>query len=117
MTPAELELTPTELDVCRIWSEVLGVADVGVDGADATSAAGFDDASNVGVELGGPFAAKAVGDRSIDGAGAKGCSEPLLVTVSPRLVTKTKRWEWVSLNLEPHLACSRLAENRAFSVG
>jgi hypothetical protein len=48
-----------------------GQTDV-VDGADATSAAGFDDASHVGVELGGPLAAKAVGDLSVDGARAQG---------------------------------------------
>ena len=40
----------------------------GVDGAERASSGGFDDGANVGVELGPPFAAKAVGDLTIDGA-------------------------------------------------
>src|ERR1700679_950119 len=44
----------------------------GVDGADGSSPAGFDDASGVGVEDGGPFAAEAVGDLAIHRAGAQG---------------------------------------------
>ena len=48
-----------------------GQAD-GVDGADATASSGFDDAAHIGVESGGPFAAKAVGDFAIDGARAQG---------------------------------------------
>jgi Adenylate and Guanylate cyclase catalytic domain len=44
----------------------------GVDGGDGAAASGFDDASHVGVELGGPFAAKAVGHLSVDGGRAQG---------------------------------------------
>jgi len=44
----------------------------GVDGADGAAASGFDDGSHVGVELGGPFAAKAVGDFSVDRGRAQG---------------------------------------------
>src|SRR5277367_294543 len=53
------------------WGALEGEAD-GVDSADATPSSGFDDGSHVGVEPGGPFAAKAVGDLSIDGARAQG---------------------------------------------
>ena len=44
----------------------------GVYGADATPSSGFDDGLHVGVALGRPYAAKAVGDLSIDGARAQG---------------------------------------------
>src|SRR5208283_3062233 len=47
-----------------------GEAD-GVDGSDRSSPCGFDDGSDIGVEGGAPFAAKAVGDLAIDGAGAQ----------------------------------------------
>src|SRR5208283_3721608 len=43
----------------------------GVDGADGSSSGGFDDRANVGVELGSPLTAKAVGDLAIDRAGAQ----------------------------------------------
>ena len=46
-----------------------GQAD-GVDGVDGSSSRGFDDRSNVGIELRAPLASKAVGYLSIDRAGA-----------------------------------------------
>ena len=46
-----------------------GQAD-GVDGGDGSSSRGFDDRSNVGIELRAPLASKAVGYLSIDRAGA-----------------------------------------------
>src|ERR1019366_6196842 len=39
--------------------------------ADRSSSPGFDDASCVGVKARGPFAAEAVGDLAVDGAGAQ----------------------------------------------
>ena len=67
-----------------------GQAD-GVDGSDRASARGFDDRSDVGVERRAPFASKAVGDLTIDRAGGSALSEPLLVAVRSRFVTKRKR--------------------------
>ena len=43
----------------------------GVDGADGASSRRFDDRANVGVELGPPFAAKAVCDLAVDRARAE----------------------------------------------
>ena len=48
-----------------------GQAD-GVEGSDGSSSRGFDDRSNVGIELRAPLASKAVGSLSIDRAGAQG---------------------------------------------
>ena len=48
-----------------------GQAD-GVDCADLASSSGFDGRADVGVEVGGPFAAEAVGDLPIHGAGPQG---------------------------------------------
>src|SRR5208282_3652431 len=47
-----------------------GQAD-GVEGSDGSSSRGFDDRSNVGIELRAPLASKAVGYLSIDRAGAQ----------------------------------------------
>ena len=43
----------------------------GVDGSYGSSASGFDDGSDVGVERGSPFTSEPVGDLSVDGAGSQ----------------------------------------------
>ena len=43
----------------------------GIENADGSSASGFDDGSNIGVEMGGPFGPEAVRHFSKDDAGAQ----------------------------------------------
>jgi hypothetical protein len=64
----------------------------GVHGSDASSAAGFDDRSDIAVLKGDPLRSKAVGDFSIGRAGARGALGTVVRRRDFPVGQKTKRW-------------------------